>query len=63
MTMLEFISTVSIDEALLAFAKHNLVTLGLAYAVLRAMFPESKILKALGDSIGSLKRLAKRRKK
>jgi len=41
---------IQIDSFLLDFVKENIITLSILYAILRSMFPESRILKAIGIS-------------
>jgi hypothetical protein len=41
---------ISIDSYLLDFIKDNIITLSILYAILRSMFPESRLLKAIGEA-------------
>ena len=50
--MIDWIPT---DADLMAFVKDRIVFLALVYAVFCAMFPESKILRAIGEALGRMK--------
>jgi len=41
---------ISIDSYLLDFIKDNIITLSILYAILRSMFPNSKVLSAIGEA-------------
>ena len=38
------------DQWIIDFIQHNVIALSILYAILRSMFPESRILKAIGIS-------------
>jgi hypothetical protein len=38
------------DQWILDFLKENMITISFLYAVVKMLFPDSKILKAIGDA-------------
>jgi hypothetical protein len=41
---------ISIDAILIEAVKENIITLGFIYAIFKNLFPDSKVLKAVGDA-------------
>jgi hypothetical protein len=41
---------INADDFVLQFLKDNILTLGFLYAILKGLFPDSKILKAIGEA-------------
>lgn len=39
------------DQLLIDFFKENFITLGTAFAILKVIFPNSRILRGIGDAV------------